>query len=155
MLLETLLGHLALVEHQLGHPVALEDAVVGARVVLGANKVGDDGLELVSVRLQRPIPDVHLVGGEADERVQHQRRGQVVVLGQLLGRHTGRGGRHPGTLAAAGDAAARSLHSNCAAPRSVPSCVAAADAMLGWAGWSCGHFSGGQRDSGSLDTCWE
>lgn len=93
MFLQALLGHLALVQHQLGHPVTLQDPIVSAQIILGPDELGDDGFELFAVRLGRSIPDVHLVRGEADERVQDQRRRQVVVLRELLGRHARRG-RH-------------------------------------------------------------
>lgn len=90
MLLETLLGGLALVQHQLRHPVASHDAIVSALVVLSLDELGHDGFELFAVRLQRTISDVHFVRGKADEWVQHQRRSQVVVLRQLLRCHGGR-----------------------------------------------------------------
>lgn len=86
VLLESPLGHFA-AEHQLRHPVALHDAVVGALIVLRLDELGDNGLELLAVRLQRPVSDVHLVGGEADEWIEDQRCSQVIVFGQLLRSH--------------------------------------------------------------------
>lgn len=93
MRLQPLLGELALVERRPRDPAALHQLLVAFGVVLRANKLLQQVLDGLGVDPERPILEVHFVRLKAQDRVQHDARRQVIVVGQFLRRHPGATGR--------------------------------------------------------------
>uniref|UniRef100_A0A182QFR6 Uncharacterized protein n=1 Tax=Anopheles farauti TaxID=69004 RepID=A0A182QFR6_9DIPT len=80
------------------HPAAVDELLVALAVVLRPDELLDDVLDLVLVRLERPVLEAHLVRLEAEYRVEDETGGKIVVVGQLLRRHARAGAGDLGQL---------------------------------------------------------
>lgn len=87
MIVEPLGGNLVLVLEMTRYPRPLVYALDGYIVVLRVDKVVHDRFQLLRVHLKRPKAYVHLVGLKSKMRIEDQRCGQVIVLGQFPRRH--------------------------------------------------------------------
>lgn len=101
MILQTFLRHFTAVQNVPGHPFAFHKPLERLLLVLRATVIDDNVAQLVDAgRLDRTMFGVHFVSGEAKIGIEDERRGQIVVLRQFLGRHADVLGLGGGTVAA-------------------------------------------------------
>lgn len=80
MSLKPFLGKFAFVVHRPRYPIARHDALVCFLIVLILDKFRSDPFELIVLYLERAEAGVHFVGGEAQDGIEDQRCGEIIVL---------------------------------------------------------------------------
>lgn len=80
MRLQPFLSEFALVVNGPRYPVARHDALVCFVVVLRLNEFRSYSLELIVLHLQRTKAGVHFVCGEAQDGIEDERCGEIIVL---------------------------------------------------------------------------